>query len=195
VRLGRIRGLGVTLISQRPAVVNKDVLSQVGALIALGMTGSHDIAAIEDWVRNHATLDEARTVTSSLAGMQVGEAWIWSPGWLNLLRLRVHHYPAADPTVERAARARLEVALAGDSVPDERTAALATLVTAARMEATLGLTGDGATRAHQRLEEIAEQAGFAPGGAVQASTVRPSVAFLFGVLYRAVRAALGPVRQ
>jgi Golgi phosphoprotein 3 (GPP34) len=109
--------------------------------------------------------------------------------------LRVHHYPAVDPTVEREARRRLTAALAGDSAPDERTAALAALISAARMQATLGLTGDGATEAYQRLAAIAEQAGFAPGGAVQNATVRPSVAFLFGVLYRAVGTALGPVKR
>ena len=40
VRLGRARGLGVTLISQRPAVVNKDVLSQTEVLIAMRVTSS-----------------------------------------------------------------------------------------------------------------------------------------------------------
>jgi len=90
VRRGRIRGLGVTLISQRPAVVNKDVLSQVGALIVLGMTGRHDIGAIDDWVSLHADPDEARTVKSSLAALKVGEAWVWSPGWLGVLqRIRI----------------------------------------------------------------------------------------------------------
>jgi hypothetical protein len=109
--------------------------------------------------------------------------------------LRVHHYPAADPTLEREARRRLTAALTGDSAPDERTAALATLLAAARMEAILGLTGAGAANAHQRLEEIAEQAGFAARGAVRPATVRPSVAFLFGELYRAVGTALGPIKQ
>jgi len=109
--------------------------------------------------------------------------------------LRVHHYPAADPTVEREARRRLTAALTGDSVPDERTAALAALVAAARMVTTLGLTGDGVAEAHQRLAEIARQAGFAAHAAVQTSAVRQSVAFLFGELYRAIGAALGPVKQ
>ena len=109
--------------------------------------------------------------------------------------LRVHHYPAVEPTLERDARRRLTAALAGDSAPDERTAALAALLVAARMETTLGLTGDDVARAHQRLEEIAEQAGFAARSAVHTATVRPSIAFLFGDLYRAVGTALGPVKQ
>src|SRR5262249_3834002 len=42
VRRGRARGLGMTLISQRPAVLNKNVLTQIQALIALRMTGHPD---------------------------------------------------------------------------------------------------------------------------------------------------------
>ncbi|SRR6266516_3541737 len=107
--------------------------------------------------------------------------------------LRVHRYPMIDPTAEQAARSRLAAALTGDSVPDERTAALATLVAAVRMEPTLGLTGDDVAKTHRRLEEIAERAGFA-GRIMEASTVRPSIAFLVGELYHAVHAALGPAK-
>lgn len=86
VRRGRIRGLGVTLISQRPAAVNTDVRSQAGCLIVLGLTGSHDINAIDDWVRLHADPEEAKTVKASLPSLPVGTAWFWSPGWLGILR-------------------------------------------------------------------------------------------------------------
>jgi hypothetical protein len=100
-----------------------------------------------------------------------------------------------DPTAERAARDRLAVALTGERVPDERTAALATLVAAVRMEPTLSLSGDDVAKAHQRLEEIAEGAGFASGTSLEASTVRPSVALVIGELYRAVATALGPAKS
>ncbi len=98
--------------------------------------------------------------------------------------LRVHHYPAADSTVEREVRERLATALAGSSVPDERTAALAALVAAVRMELTLGISGDAVVATHQRLEQIAAAAGMSA-----------SVASLTDELSRAVRAALGPVKQ
>lgn len=55
-------------------------------LIALRMTGPRDVAAIDEWVRLHADEDEAREVKSSLASLPVGTAWVWSPGWLDLLR-------------------------------------------------------------------------------------------------------------
>lgn len=85
VRRGRVRGLGVTLITQRPAVLNKDVLTQAEVLIALRMTGVRDVNAINEWVELHADPDEARTVKASLPSLPIGTAWVWSPGWLGLL--------------------------------------------------------------------------------------------------------------
>lgn len=86
VRRGRVRGLGITLISQRAAALNKTVLSQVDALIVLGMTSPHDVAAIDAWVSQHASDEEARTVKESLPALPVGEGWVWSPEWLGVLR-------------------------------------------------------------------------------------------------------------
>ncbi len=82
VRRGRVRGLGCTLITQRPAVLNKDVLSQASVLVALRLSGKHDVEAIDDWVRLHADGDEAKELKASLPSLPVGTAWIWSPGWL-----------------------------------------------------------------------------------------------------------------
>lgn len=86
VRRGRARGIGVTMITQRPASLHKDVLSQAEVLITMKMTGPRDVAAIDEWVRLHADEDEARTVKASLPSLAVGEAWIWSPGWLGILK-------------------------------------------------------------------------------------------------------------
>ncbi len=97
--------------------------------------------------------------------------------------LRVHHYPAADSTVELEVRDRLAAALAGTSAPEERTAALAALIAAVRMEVTLGFAGDAIVATHQRLEQIAAAAGLSA-----------SVSVLTGELARAVRSALGPVK-
>lgn len=85
VRRGRARGLGTTLITQRPQVLNKDVLSQAEVLLCLRMIGTRDIGAIDDWVRVHAEEDEAKTVKASLPSLPVGTAWLWSPGWLGVL--------------------------------------------------------------------------------------------------------------
>jgi hypothetical protein len=105
--------------------------------------------------------------------------------------IQLHRYPTVDRSVEKETRTRLGTALTGAELPDEGTAALATLVAAVRMEPTLGLPPEEAGAAHRRLEEIATAAGFSAGMVMENSTVRPSVAFLIAELYRAVGAALG----
>ena len=91
VRKGRARGLGVTLISQRPALVNKDVLTQVETLIAHRMTGPQDRDAIERWIEHNADKQEftGDAVLASLQTLGDGDAWVWSPSWLHVLK-RTH---------------------------------------------------------------------------------------------------------
>lgn len=48
VRRGRARGLGITLITQRAAVINKDVLTQVEVLITLRTISPQDRAATDE---------------------------------------------------------------------------------------------------------------------------------------------------
>ena len=103
----------------------------------------------------------------------------------------LHRYPTVDPGPEADVRARLAAALTGDSVPDERTAALATLVASVRLEPTLGLAGEELEVAHRRLEDIANGAGFAGGTMLEQSTIRPSVSYVIGELCRAMDTALG----
>ena len=86
VRRGRARGLGCVMITQRPAVLNKDVLSQASVLVALRMSGTHDVAAIDEWIRLHADEADARELKRSLPSLPIGTAWIWSPGWVGVLR-------------------------------------------------------------------------------------------------------------
>jgi hypothetical protein len=105
--------------------------------------------------------------------------------------IHVHRYPVADRAYEAEIRRRLAEALITDSIPDERTAALATLLTATRMEPALRLPPDEAARAHKRLEEIANGAGFTGSVSMEDSFVRPAVALVVATLARAIQAALG----
>jgi len=86
VRLGRARGLGVTLISQRPAVLAKNVLTQAEVLITLRLTSPQDRKAVEAWVSAHDDAGHRQEMLASLASLPVGTAWLWSPGWLDLLQ-------------------------------------------------------------------------------------------------------------
>jgi hypothetical protein len=103
----------------------------------------------------------------------------------------LHRYPTIDPSVEADVRERLSRALLGGDEPDERTAALATLVAAVRMEPALGLTGAEAAAAHQQLQRISDHAGFTGAVSMEESSIRPSVALVVAVLVKAIQTALG----
>lgn len=86
VRRGRSRGIGCTMISQRPAVLNKNVLTQIEVLIVLRIIGPQDSDAIDDWLKLNVATDIRKGMLESLAGLQMGEAWIWSPSWLQMFK-------------------------------------------------------------------------------------------------------------
>lgn len=77
VRLGRQHGIGVTMVTQRPAILHKNVLTQADVLIAMRMTGALDKKAIHDWI-DQKTTDEAN-VLATLSSLETGEAWVWEP--------------------------------------------------------------------------------------------------------------------
>jgi uncharacterized protein len=89
VRRGRKRGIGSTLITQRPAVLNKNVLTQCEVLIALRLVHPKDIDAVREWVNVHADPDRAQQMEDSLPSLPIGDAWFWSPGWGDIFK-RVH---------------------------------------------------------------------------------------------------------
>jgi hypothetical protein len=82
VRRGRARGLGITMITQRSAALNKNVLTQIETLIVLRTTSPQDRKAIAGWVDYHG---QAHELLDSLPGLADGEAWLWSPSWLQKL--------------------------------------------------------------------------------------------------------------
>lgn len=116
VRRGGIRGIGVTMITQRPAILNKNVLTQTEVLIALQTTGPQDRAAVQEWVKSHGTKAQQETFMNSLAGLQKGQAWIWSPAWLDvfkLVRIRPRETFNSSATPEVGARPIEPATLAG----------------------------------------------------------------------------------
>lgn len=79
VRRGRSRGFRVWMISQRPAVLNKNVLTQANTLIAMRLPASQDRKAIEAWIKGQADESQAKELLGSLAGLKRGEGWTWCP--------------------------------------------------------------------------------------------------------------------
>jgi hypothetical protein len=80
VRRGRVKGFIPWLISQRPAVLNKNVLSQADGLIALKLTSSQDRDAIGAWIEGQADRQQGKDMLASLPGMQRGQGVVWIPG-------------------------------------------------------------------------------------------------------------------
>jgi hypothetical protein len=86
VRRGRSSGMGLTLISQRPQVLNKDVLSQCETLICHRLLHKLDRTAVEAWIEAHDTEGQGDTFMAALASLERGTAWVWSPSWLNVFK-------------------------------------------------------------------------------------------------------------
>lgn len=80
---GRSFGLGVTLVTQRSASLNKDALSQTGTLVLFRTTSPHDRRAVVAWAEHE---DRVADVAESLATLQPGESWVLSPDALGELR-------------------------------------------------------------------------------------------------------------
>jgi hypothetical protein len=80
VRRGRVKGFIPWLITQRPAVLSKDVLSQADGLIAFKLTASQDRDAIGAWIEGQADRVQGKEILASLPAMQRGEGVVWIPG-------------------------------------------------------------------------------------------------------------------
>lgn len=89
VVMGRNRGIGVSLINQRAATLNKDVLTQIDTLIALRNVAPQDRKALKEWVEYHTAEGDFEKFMAELPSLPNGVAWVWSPEFLNLFE-RVH---------------------------------------------------------------------------------------------------------
>ena len=81
VRRGGQRGVGITLVTQRAAVLNKNVLSQRGVLIFLRMLGLQDIEGTDEWIKKHGQPEQKAALMAALPSLPTGTAWVWAPGW------------------------------------------------------------------------------------------------------------------
>lgn len=92
VSLGRSIGLRIVMISQRPAKLHKDSLTQIETLVAMRLIAPQDRAAVEDWIGEWADKQQGREIIQSLPSLPTGDAWIWSPEADFLKRV---HFPLA----------------------------------------------------------------------------------------------------
>lgn len=83
VKRGGFRGIGITLITQRSASLNKDVLTQAGTLIAMRTPSPQDRKAVLAWVDYHQAGQE---MVDELPLLEAGEAWVFSPQLLSTVQ-------------------------------------------------------------------------------------------------------------
>lgn len=76
VKNGRFKGIGVTLLSQRSASVNKNVLTQVDNLFVMRTVAAQDRAAVKGWISDNA---DSADILAQLPSLKNGETWLWQP--------------------------------------------------------------------------------------------------------------------
>jgi hypothetical protein len=77
---GRSMGLRITLISQRPAKLHNDSLSQVETLVAMRLVAPHDRRAVGEWMNEHdGVKTRASLVDNALPRLKRGEGFVWAP--------------------------------------------------------------------------------------------------------------------
>jgi hypothetical protein len=103
VRRGRVKGFIPWLISQRPAVVSKNVLSQVDGMVIFKLTSSQDRDAIGNWVEGQADKATWRQMYGDLATMERGHGVVWLParGILETVRFPPKHTLDSSRTPKR----------------------------------------------------------------------------------------------
>jgi hypothetical protein len=102
VVMGRNRSIGVTLINQRAATINKDVLTQLDTLLAFQNVSPQDRSALKDWVEYHAADGDFEKFMKSLPSLPKGEGWVWSPEFLGKFeRIKIRKRETFHPESEK----------------------------------------------------------------------------------------------
>jgi len=110
VEEGRNIGLGVVLLTQRSARLNKDVAELADLMLAFRTVGPNSIEAVIDWLGAHIPKAQAHSMIEQVRSLPVGSALAVSPGWLQVekviaIRQRQTFDSSATPRPgERAAR-------------------------------------------------------------------------------------------
>lgn len=124
VGLGRSRGLGVILTTQRTQSLNKAILDLIETLLVMRMLSPRARAAVKDWIQvKHE--DDEQGVLASLDSLPTGTAWVWSPlrGILRKVALRRIHtfdsYKTPEPgqvLLEPTVRKELDLGALGEQM-------------------------------------------------------------------------------
>jgi hypothetical protein len=135
-RRGRFRGFRLIAITQRPARLSKDVLTQCATLIAHKLPAPQDREAVKAWVDGNGDRDKAREVFDTLAGLSVGEAWVYAPEFDLLERAKFPAIKTLDTSATpKAGETRIEPKTLADVDVSAIRAALVAAQPAAKKQA------------------------------------------------------------
>lgn len=80
VRRGRNRGIGLTAITQRSAVLHKNILTQVDGLAVMHMVAPNDLDAAETWMKPVMSSSDRSACLSALPKLRIGEGFFMQGG-------------------------------------------------------------------------------------------------------------------
>ena len=109
VELGRNVGVGVCLITQRSARMNKSVSELAECMIAFRTVGPRSVDAIVDWFGEHVAKERWKELVEQLRSLPRGRALVVSPGWLEFegvaeVRARETFDSSATPSAQKTQR-------------------------------------------------------------------------------------------
>jgi hypothetical protein len=84
VEEGRNVGIGVCLITQRSARLNKDVAELADCMVAFRTVGPNSRRAVLDWLGEHIEKDRLKDLDLAVRSLPIGSALVVSPGWLEV---------------------------------------------------------------------------------------------------------------
>jgi len=84
VEEGRNIGLGVCMLTQRSARINKDVAELADAMVAFRTVGPRSLGAVLDWLGEHVERERIKELSQVVRKLPLGSALLVSPGWLDI---------------------------------------------------------------------------------------------------------------
>src|ERR1700723_168717 len=109
VEEGRNIGIGVGLLTQRSARMNKSVSEVADAILAFRIVGPNSIGAITDWLGEHVPKAEVNKMVETIRSLERGHCLVVSPGWLKfegVVGIRARHTFDSSATPKPGERAK-----------------------------------------------------------------------------------------
>lgn len=87
VEEGRNFGIGVLLITQRSARMNKSVSELADMMVAFRTVGPNSLKAIDDWLSENIPKERRTAIMDEVRRLPIGTAVVVSPGWLDIEKI------------------------------------------------------------------------------------------------------------